>query len=150
VSYEDLLRVFWESHDPTQGMRQGNDVGTQYRSAIYYSNDEQKEAAEHSKEVYQKSLNQAGKGRDHNRGPRRAGVLLRRGLSPAIPCEESQWILRDRRLRGFLRVIRAVERSANSRRFVRYQSEKASANRPESYRFFGRGIILGEVQSCFG
>jgi peptide-methionine (S)-S-oxide reductase len=62
VSYEDLLRVFWESHDPTQGMRQGNDVGTQYRSAIYYSNDEQKEAAEHSREVYQKRLNQAGKG----------------------------------------------------------------------------------------
>lgn len=62
VSYEDLLRVFWESHDPTQGMRQGNDVGTQYRSAIYYSNDEQKEAAEHSKDVYQKRLNQAGKG----------------------------------------------------------------------------------------
>lgn len=61
ISYEDLLRVFWESHDPTQGMRQGNDVGTQYRSAIYYANDEQKEAAEHSKEVYQKRLNQAGK-----------------------------------------------------------------------------------------
>jgi peptide-methionine (S)-S-oxide reductase len=62
VSYEDLLRVFWESHDPTQGMRQGNDVGTQYRSAIYYTNEEQREAAEHSKEVYQKRLNQAGKG----------------------------------------------------------------------------------------
>jgi peptide-methionine (S)-S-oxide reductase len=60
VSYEDLLRVFWESHDPTQGMRQGNDVGTQYRSAIYYSNDEQREAAEHSKGVYQKRLNVAG------------------------------------------------------------------------------------------
>jgi peptide-methionine (S)-S-oxide reductase len=62
VSYEDLLRVFWESHDPTQGMRQGNDVGTQYRSAIYYANDEQREAAEHSKGVYQKRLNVAGVG----------------------------------------------------------------------------------------
>jgi peptide-methionine (S)-S-oxide reductase len=62
VSYEDLLRVFWESHDPTQGMRQGNDVGTQYRSAIYYANEDQKEAAEHSRDVYQKRLNQAGKG----------------------------------------------------------------------------------------
>jgi len=62
VSYEDLLRVFWESHDPTQGMRQGNDVGTQYRSAIYYTNEEQHEAAEHSKGVYQKRLNQAGHG----------------------------------------------------------------------------------------
>jgi peptide-methionine (S)-S-oxide reductase len=60
VSYEDLLRVFWESHDPTQGMRQGNDVGTQYRSAIYYTNEEQREAAEHSKGVYQKRLNVAG------------------------------------------------------------------------------------------
>jgi peptide-methionine (S)-S-oxide reductase len=63
VSYEDLLRVFWESHDPTQGMRQGNDVGTQYRSAIYYTNEEQREAAEDSRDVYQKRLNQAGKGK---------------------------------------------------------------------------------------
>jgi peptide-methionine (S)-S-oxide reductase len=60
VSYEDLLRAFWESHDPTQGMRQGNDVGTQYRSAIYYTSEEQRETAEHSKSVYQKRLNQAG------------------------------------------------------------------------------------------
>jgi peptide-methionine (S)-S-oxide reductase len=63
VSYEDLLRVFWESHDPTQGMRQGNDVGTQYRSAIYYTNEEQRESAEDSRDVYQKRLNQAGKGK---------------------------------------------------------------------------------------
>jgi peptide-methionine (S)-S-oxide reductase len=63
VSYDDLLKVFWESHDPTQGMRQGNDVGTQYRSAIYYANEEQKEAAEHSREVYQKRLAQAGRAR---------------------------------------------------------------------------------------
>ena len=61
VSYEDLLRVFWEAHDPTQGMRQGNDVGTQYRSAIYFANEEQREAAEHSKSVYQKRLNVAGR-----------------------------------------------------------------------------------------
>jgi len=62
VSYHDLLKTFWESHDPTQGMRQGNDVGTQYRSAIYVANDEQREAAEHSREVYQKCLNQGGRG----------------------------------------------------------------------------------------
>src|SRR5215204_6512189 len=49
VDYEDLLKVFWESHDPTQGMRQGNDVGTQYRSAIYVSDAEQRKAAEESK-----------------------------------------------------------------------------------------------------
>jgi peptide-methionine (S)-S-oxide reductase len=62
VSYEDLLRTFWENHDPTQGMRQGNDVGTQYRSAIYYANEAQKKAAEASRDAYQKGLRDAGYG----------------------------------------------------------------------------------------
>jgi peptide-methionine (S)-S-oxide reductase len=62
VSYEDLLKVFWESHDPTQGMRQGNDVGTQYRSGIYTFTDEQREAAERSKTAYQQDLAGAGYG----------------------------------------------------------------------------------------
>jgi peptide-methionine (S)-S-oxide reductase len=62
VSYETLLKAFWESHDPTQGMRQGNDVGTQYRSAIYYTTDAQKQAAEASKRRYQESLTQAHRG----------------------------------------------------------------------------------------
>jgi peptide-methionine (S)-S-oxide reductase len=62
VSYEELLRVFWEAHDPTQGMQQGNDVGTQYRSAIYYHSPEQQKAAEASRDTYQKVLNQAGYG----------------------------------------------------------------------------------------
>jgi peptide-methionine (S)-S-oxide reductase len=56
VSYQELLRVFWENHDPTQGMRQGNDVGTQYRSAIYTLTDAQSKAAEASKEVFQARL----------------------------------------------------------------------------------------------
>jgi len=60
VSYDTLLRTFWESHDPTQGMRQGNDVGTQYRSGIYYFNDGQREAAERSREAYQAQLRNAG------------------------------------------------------------------------------------------
>src|SRR3974390_3180613 len=60
ISYEQLLKTFWESHNPTQGMRQGNDVGTQYRSAIYTLNDAQREAAEASKAVYQKSLSAKG------------------------------------------------------------------------------------------
>ncbi len=60
VSYENLLKVFWESHDPTQGMRQGHDVGTQYRSAIFYKNQQQREAAEASAEAYGKSLATAG------------------------------------------------------------------------------------------
>jgi peptide-methionine (S)-S-oxide reductase len=62
ISYPELLRVFWESHDPTQGMRQGNDVGTQYRSAIYVLDKEQREAAEASKRTYQARLTAAGRG----------------------------------------------------------------------------------------
>jgi peptide-methionine (S)-S-oxide reductase len=60
IKYEDLLKVFWENHDPTQGMRQGNDVGTQYRSGIYYANEAQKKAAEASRDVFQKQLTAAG------------------------------------------------------------------------------------------
>jgi peptide-methionine (S)-S-oxide reductase len=62
VSYEDLLRTFWEGHDPTQGMRQGNDVGTQYRSAIYTYSDAQRAAATASRERYQERLRAAGHG----------------------------------------------------------------------------------------
>ncbi|WP_451966877.1 peptide-methionine (S)-S-oxide reductase MsrA [Archangium violaceum] len=60
VSFETLLKVFWESHNPTQGMRQGNDVGTQYRSAIYWTTEAQRKAAEASREAYQKVLTAAG------------------------------------------------------------------------------------------
>jgi peptide-methionine (S)-S-oxide reductase len=59
VSYGELLKVFWENHDPTQGMRQGNDVGTQYRSAIYYTDEAERLAAEASREGYQKMLSAA-------------------------------------------------------------------------------------------
>jgi len=62
IDYRELLRVFWESHDPTQGMRQGNDHGTQYRSAIYAYHDEQRTLAEHSKVAYQDQLRRAGYG----------------------------------------------------------------------------------------
>jgi peptide-methionine (S)-S-oxide reductase len=62
VSYDDLLRAFWENHDPTQGMRQGNDVGTQYRSGIYVFDDEQRRAADASREAYQAVLSAAGYG----------------------------------------------------------------------------------------
>jgi peptide-methionine (S)-S-oxide reductase len=62
VGYETLLRVFWESHDPTQGMRQGNDVGTQYRSAIFAYGERQKALAEASREAYAKALRTAGHG----------------------------------------------------------------------------------------
>ena len=62
IDYEDLLRVFWESHDPTQGMRQGNDVGTQYRSGIYVYDAEQRAAAERSRADYAQALRRAGHG----------------------------------------------------------------------------------------
>jgi peptide-methionine (S)-S-oxide reductase len=62
VSYEDLLRTFWEGHDPTQGMRQGNDTGTQYRSAIYVRNESQRQVAKASRDDYQRLLTAAGQG----------------------------------------------------------------------------------------
>jgi peptide-methionine (S)-S-oxide reductase len=62
ISYEELLRIFWESHDPTQGMRQGNDIGTQYRSGIYFTSEEQRALAEKSRDEYQERLTAAGYG----------------------------------------------------------------------------------------
>lgn len=62
VSYIDLLKLFWESHDPTQGMRQGNDMGTQYRSGIYTYTDEQQTLAEATRDLYQKELTVRGFG----------------------------------------------------------------------------------------
>jgi peptide-methionine (S)-S-oxide reductase len=62
TSFEDMLKLFWEGHDPTQGMRQGNDVGTQYRSAILWHDDAQRAAAESSRDAYQAMLAQAGHG----------------------------------------------------------------------------------------
>jgi peptide-methionine (S)-S-oxide reductase len=62
TSYEEMLKLFWEGHDPTQGMRQGNDVGTQYRSAILWIDDAQRAAAEESRDAYQQTLSAAGYG----------------------------------------------------------------------------------------
>ena len=60
ITYDDLLKVFWENHDPTQGMRQGNDIGTQYRSGIYYYGDAQRQAAERSRDGFERKLIEAG------------------------------------------------------------------------------------------
>ena len=62
IRYEDLLKAFWEDHNPAQGMRQGNDIGTQYRSGIYYEGEEQRAAAEASRDAYQRQLSAAGFG----------------------------------------------------------------------------------------
>jgi peptide-methionine (S)-S-oxide reductase len=62
ISYDDLLKAFWEGHDPTQGMRQGNDAGTQYRSGIYYFDEAQRAAAERSRDEYQRALKTSGYG----------------------------------------------------------------------------------------
>ena len=62
TSYDEMLRIFWEGHDPTQGMRQGNDVGTQYRSAVYWTTEAQREAALASREMFQAELTRAGYG----------------------------------------------------------------------------------------
>ena len=93
VSYEQLLKAFWEEHDPTQGMRQGNDVGTTYRSAIYTHTDAQRAAAEASREMYARELRQGRLRTDHDRDPRSRPVLLRRGLPPAVPGQEPERLL---------------------------------------------------------
>ena len=70
ISYEALLKTFWENHDPTQGMRQGNDVGTQYRSGIYVFDEAQRKAAEASKAAYGQALAGQGLWAGHDRDPR--------------------------------------------------------------------------------
>ena len=99
ISYERLLKTFWEGHDPTQGMRQGNDVGTQYRSGIYVTTPAQRKAAEESKAMYDKALAAGPLRRDHHRDRRCGRVLLRRGLSPAVSRQEPDGLLRARRHR---------------------------------------------------
>jgi len=62
IDYDALLALFWESHDPTQGMRQGNDIGTQYRSGVYFSNDTQRDVAQRTREAFQAALSKTGRG----------------------------------------------------------------------------------------
>ena len=90
VAYADLVKAFFEVHDPTQGMRQGNDVGTQYRSAIYWTTPEQEQTARELTEDLWGRAHASAARRHHDRGPARLrdAVLLRRGRAPAVPREE--------------------------------------------------------------
>ena len=98
VSYEQLLHRFWETHDPTQGMRQGNDIGSQYRSVVLTTDDEQRAAAEASRARYAEAMTVAGRGPDHHRDrAARRRFLLRRGSPPAVPREAPQRLSLPRR-----------------------------------------------------
>ena len=98
--YADLVKAFFEFHDPTQGMRQGNDVGTQYRSAIYTLSEEQAQTAKELTEAYEPLLLQRGYGPITTEIKPAPTLLLRRGPPPAVPREEPERLplpLRDRR-----------------------------------------------------
>ena len=97
TSYEEILRLFWENHDPTQGMRQGNDVGTQYRSAILWTTEEERQAAEASRAAYAERLRAAGYPEITTEIAPAGALLLRRGLPPAVPAQEPVGLLRARR-----------------------------------------------------
>jgi peptide-methionine (S)-S-oxide reductase len=84
ISYDTLLKTFWESHDPTQGMRQGNDTGTQYRSGIYTFNACAEAGGGGLEGDVRAGVEEKALRRDHDRDRRRARVLFRRGLSPAV------------------------------------------------------------------
>ena len=96
VSYDTLLKTFWENHNPTQGMRQGNDVGTQYRSGVYYFDEAQQRRRRTIARRVSGGADPARLRRDHDRDPPGARVLLRRGLPPAVSRQESRRLLRPR------------------------------------------------------
>ena len=100
IAYEQLLKVFWESHDPTQGMRQGNDVGTQYRSGdLHLPPTRSSRRPRRRATLYQDVLTAAGYGEITTEILPAPAVLLRRGLPPAVPGEEPGRLLRPRRHR---------------------------------------------------
>ncbi len=122
ITYEQLLKTFWENHDPTQGMRQGNDMGTSYRSIILTANDEQQRLAEASRDAYQVELSAKGYKTITTEIVARRPVLLRRGLPPAVPRQEPPRLLpepRDRReAAGGLRRDAAAVRGLRPQRDV--------------------------------
>ena len=99
ITLEEVLKAFWEAHDPTQGMRQGNDVGTQYRSAIYTTTDDAGAAPprRRARRYAAGAAPTRATARSRPRSPPAGAVLLRRGLPPAVPREEPERVLRARR-----------------------------------------------------
>ena len=93
TSYSQMLKIFWESHNPTEYMRQGNDLGTQYRSELYYFNRSNKNEALASLDSYQSRLNQSGFWQDSNRNLARSTLLLCRDLPSTISRKKPQWLL---------------------------------------------------------
>ena len=143
VSFDELLQVFWESHDPTQGMRQGNDIGTQYRSSIYWHDAEQRAAAERSAEAYGSRLQAAGHGPSRPRSgkppisftPRtttsntspRTQAVIADWVAPACHAQSaSAWIRRA----DFLPQSAARLSSAGARPDSRLPSDRSALRRP--------------------
>ena len=143
ISRDEILRTFWEGHDPTQGMRQGNDVGTQYRSAVYYDSDEQRAAVEASRDRYQASLTAAGPRRDHDRDRPGGPVLLRRGLPPAVPRQEPERLLRPRAARAS--PARSAWAPPPSRAMRLDHVALTVADRDRSATFYARHLGFGTV-----
>ena len=94
TSNEAMLKAFWEGHDPTQGMRQGNDIGTQYRSGIYVADEDELALATSSRDMFQAVLDRAGLGPITTENLPGRALLLRRGLSPAVPAQGPMGLLR--------------------------------------------------------
>ena len=95
IPTEEVLKLFWENHDPTQGMRQGNDMGTQYRSGLYCTTPAQKALAESTKAIFQGRLGAAGYGPITTEILDAPGLLLRRRLSPSVSGERTRPAIAD-------------------------------------------------------
>ena len=145
ITCDRLFLMFWESHDPTQGMRQGNDLGTQYRSCIYYSNDRQREAAEASRVLYQRALSNAGHGPDLDRAQTCRTVLLRGGIPPAVSGQEPRRLLRSRWDGRVLRV--ATQRTTSSHDDFLKAGDSAWTRRAPSD---GGAEKITSTRICFG